>query len=87
MRSRRYHSPQKRLSCGAPISRTFGARRIDTLLRCIVDLVSFLFIHTLAASRTDWPGMTRIAAEERPKTEAMRAELREIFATRGPKPF
>jgi hypothetical protein len=31
--------------------------------------------------------MTRIAAEERPKTEAMRAELREIFATRGPKPF
>ena len=39
------------------------------------------------AIRTDWPGMRTIAAEERPKTEQMRAELREIFATQGPKPF
>jgi hypothetical protein len=53
----------------------------------LVAIRACLEIHTSAIFRTDWPGMRTIAAEERPKTEQMRAELREIFATQGPKSF
>lgn len=69
-----------------PISLTSGAHCIHTLLRWL-PFVRVLEIHTSAIFRTDWPGMRTIAAEERPKTEQMRAELREIFATQGPKSF
>lgn len=56
------------------------------LLFCHATFLARCFIHSGSiAYRTDWPGMTKIAAEERPKTDAMRAELRDIFATQGPK--